>query len=115
MILLPRAAGTVNAPPLISVPVGAVVIEAMWQISQPTAWKREAPTCASLVAARAASRDGALLALMNRANASISLSGSSPHTTFGLLLQGVVSGTSSQSALPPWPVPAGTVSDVASR
>ena len=27
MILLPRAAGTVNAPPLITVPAGAVVIE----------------------------------------------------------------------------------------
>jgi hypothetical protein len=36
MILFASAAGTVNAPPLILVPSGAVVIEGTWQIAQPT-------------------------------------------------------------------------------
>src|SRR6266571_147950 len=99
MILLPRAGGTVNAPPLIRVPGGAVVSDCMWQMSQPTEWKSEAPTCASLVDANLASREGAFVALMNRAKASMSLSGSSPQTTLGLLLQRVVSGTSSHKVV----------------
>src|SRR6266436_7984540 len=101
MILLPRAAGTVNAPPLMSVPAGAVVRLVMWQMSQPTAWKSEPPVWASEVAASLVSREGTLLALMNWAKASMSLSGSSPQTTFGLLLHGVLSETSSHRALPP--------------
>ena len=35
MILLARAAGTWNVPPLIGVSLGAVVIEGVWQFAQP--------------------------------------------------------------------------------
>src|SRR4051794_17072786 len=96
MILLPRAAGTVNAPPLMIVPAGAVVIEVTWQMLQPTALKRDAPVCASDVAARAASRGGAFDERMNSAKAAMSLSGSSPQVALGILAQGVLSGTVSK-------------------
>src|SRR5215471_5093592 len=77
MILLPRAAGTVNAPPLITVPAGEVVIDVTWQMLQPIALKRDAPVWASDVAASAVSRGGALSARMKRAKTSMSLSVSS--------------------------------------
>jgi hypothetical protein len=35
MILLPRASGTVNAPPSMEVPGGAVTMALTWQVAQP--------------------------------------------------------------------------------
>src|SRR6266850_7092300 len=68
MFLLPRAAGTVNAPPLITVPGGAVAIVRTWQMLQPTELNRLSPAIASEVAARTVSRGGALLVRMNSVN-----------------------------------------------
>jgi len=86
MILLPRAAGTVKAPPLIKVPVGAVV--KVRCDSYRSQLNRKVPPGSSIrVAASRASRDGALVALINLANWSMSFSGSSAHTTFGLFEQ----------------------------
>ena len=72
MILLPSAAPTVSAPPLITVPTAAVVIERVWQMLQPIALNRFDPATAFAVAARAASRGGAFVARMNAAKASMS-------------------------------------------
>src|SRR3984885_9545245 len=43
MILSPRASGTVNMPPSITVPVGAVVMDCTWQTLQPTRLKSSWP------------------------------------------------------------------------
>src|SRR5262245_13994755 len=43
MILLPRASGTEQAPPLITVPAGAVVIDERWQTAHPTRLNRLCP------------------------------------------------------------------------
>src|SRR5882672_1890643 len=83
MTLLPRAAGTVNAPPLITVPVGAVVIDDTWQIAQPMEVNRLAPVTASAVAASAVSRGGAWLARMKRAKWSMSSNPSGPNGSSG--------------------------------
>src|SRR5207244_2685428 len=83
MILLPSAAGTVNCPPFITVPVGAVVIEVTWQMLQPTELNNAAPVCASAVAARAVSRDGAFVALINLAKWSMSSNPSGPKGSSG--------------------------------
>src|SRR3954470_24087697 len=96
MILLPRVAGTVNSPPLIIVPAGAVVIEVTWQMLQPTALKRDAPACASAVAARAVSRGGAFDERMISAKAVMSSSASSPQVLPGMFAQGVLSATVSK-------------------
>src|SRR6185295_2529098 len=72
MILSPSAGGTVKVPPLTTVPAGAVVIVATWQIEQPIEVKRFAPAIASGVAAAAVSRGGAFAARMKRTNASMS-------------------------------------------
>src|SRR5216684_4932186 len=70
--MLPREAGTMKAPAFTDVPVGAVVIEETWQMSQPTLWKRLAPATPSEEMARAVSRGGTLVARMNRAKRSMS-------------------------------------------
>src|SRR3954453_4991375 len=72
MILSPRAAGTVNLPPLITVPTGAVGIVGVWQVAQPIETKRFEPAMASDVAARAVSRGGTLVERMKRTKASTS-------------------------------------------
>src|SRR5687768_17121404 len=72
MILSPRAGGTVMAPPLITVPAGAVVMVTVWQCWQPIWLNRLRPATASGVAARAVSRGGTLVARMKRAKASTS-------------------------------------------
>src|SRR3954462_5217720 len=72
MILSPRAAGTVNLPPLTTVPAGAVVMVAVWQLGQPMLVNRLAPATASAVAASAVSRGGTLVERMKRAKASTS-------------------------------------------
>src|SRR5437868_14468866 len=72
MILLPNALGTVNAPPLMTVPGGAVVIEDTWQMEHPIALNSCCPCCAADVANNAESTGGALVARMNCANLSIS-------------------------------------------
>ena len=70
--LSPRAGGTTKAPPLITVPGGAVTISETWQWPQPI-WKKSwRPATAAGVDAAAASRGGALVARMKRANASMS-------------------------------------------
>src|SRR5947208_15855110 len=73
MVMFPRAAGTVNLPPLTTVPAGAVVIEVTWQMLQPTELKSEAPATASEVAASAVSRGGTLVERMKRVKASTSV------------------------------------------
>src|SRR5215472_3375273 len=92
MILLPRAGGTVKAPPFITVPAGAVVMLVTWQIAQPIELNICAPARASLVAARLWSRDGALVARIKRANLSISARPSAPGWSSGsvVTLQTVV-------------------------
>src|ERR1700687_4079098 len=72
MILLPSESGTMNAPAATGVPVGAVVMEETWQISQPTLWNNAAPATPSEELARAVSRGGTLVARMNRAKRSMS-------------------------------------------
>src|SRR5215210_1838309 len=72
MILSPSAGGTVNVVPLITVPVGAVVIVGVWQLAQPIEVKSEAPAWALVVAARTVSRGGTLVARMKRAKNSTS-------------------------------------------
>lgn len=47
MILLPRASGTVNAPPLITVPAEAVTMGLTWQVEQPIFSNRPWPAWAS--------------------------------------------------------------------
>src|SRR5205823_13853632 len=89
MILLPRAASTVSAPPLMTVPTEEVVIDVTWQMLQPMLLNRLDPAMASAVAARAVSRGGAFVARMNSANATMSSSGSSPQVPAGGLLQAV--------------------------
>ena len=49
-----------NVPPLITVPVGAVVMEATWQVAQPICVKICCPACASGVASNPASTGGTL-------------------------------------------------------
>src|SRR3954466_11702960 len=72
MFLSPRAAGTVNLPPLMTVPVVAVVIVGVWQLAQPIETKRFEPAMASEVAASAVSRGGALVEGMKGGEASTS-------------------------------------------
>src|SRR4051812_38140439 len=73
MILSPRAAGMVYLPPLTTVPAGAVVIDAVWQLAQPIETKRFEPAIASDVAASAVSRGGTLGERMKRTKASTSV------------------------------------------
>src|SRR5262249_9209920 len=98
MILLPSSAGTVNAPPLITVPAAAVVMSRVWQMLQPIVVNRFEPATASAVPASAASRGGALVARMNAVNASMSPSLSSPQIFVGSAVHGVLSGTVSNAA-----------------
>src|SRR6476646_2201765 len=98
MILLPSAGGTVNAPPLITLPTDDVVMFRVWQVAHPTALNRFDPVIASPVAASAVSRGGAFVARMKAANSSMSLSGSSPHEMAALLAHGWLSGTWSKFA-----------------
>src|SRR5258708_2773175 len=79
MTLLPSAAPTVKAPPLITVPTDAVVIDGVWQILQPIALNRFDPATALAVAASAVSRGGTLVARKKLAKAVMSSSLSSPH------------------------------------
>src|SRR5262252_9206193 len=97
MILLPSAAGTVNAPPLMTVPGAAVVIDATWQVVQPIESNEFAPAFASAVAASAASRGGAFVERMKAANSSMSPSLSSPQVP-DEFTHGVLSGTLSNAA-----------------
>ena len=77
MVLFPSAGGTVNVPPLITLPGGEVTMLATWQTAQPMAPKRARPLMASVVAASVASGGGALVARMNAAKASTSSPSSS--------------------------------------
>src|SRR3954469_11930230 len=77
MVLLARAAGTARVPPLIRLPSDEVTMLATWQTAQPISEKRFLPLIASVVAARAASGGGALVARMNAAKASTSSPSSS--------------------------------------
>src|ERR1051325_2184155 len=79
MILLPRAAGTVNAPRLIKVPGAAVTKVRVWQTLQPTALKSESPRVAA--AGIGFWRPGARVAAMKSANASTSPPSSSGSAT----------------------------------
>src|SRR5262245_30227716 len=108
MILLPSAAPTVSAPPLMTVPTAAVVIDRVWQMLQPIWSNRADPACASAVAASAASRAGTFVERMNAANALMSSSVSSPHVVFGMVAQGWLSATGSN----PLPKPTNRPSDV---
>src|SRR6185503_7025661 len=67
MFLSPSAGGTVNAPPLITVPGGAVVIVRTWQTAQPIRLNRLEPLRAAGEAARVASTGGALSERTNSA------------------------------------------------
>src|SRR5690242_12018839 len=99
MILLPSAAGTVNWPPLMTVPAGAVVIDRTWQMAQPMLLNKFEPATMSELgvpfepSSAPGPRGGTLVARMNLANATISSSPSSPQFTAGLLAQGWLSGT----------------------
>src|SRR5262249_35125752 len=73
MILLPSSAGTVKAPPLITVPTDAVVIDGVWQMLQPIALNSFEPATAS-GELWLASRGGTFVARMNAANCSTSSS-----------------------------------------
>src|SRR5438093_1153251 len=108
MILLPSAAPTVKAPPLMTVPTAAVVIDDVWQMLHPIWLNRLAPAMAAAVAAGAVSRGGALVARMKLANAKMSSSASSPQVPAGGLLQAVLSGVGSN----PLPKPTNLPSDV---
>ena len=44
MVLLPSDASTMKVPPLNEVPSGAVVIESVWQFSQPMRSKTASPS-----------------------------------------------------------------------
>src|SRR6185503_18348927 len=70
MILLPRAVGTVNAPPLMDVPGAAVVNVRVWQTLQPTELNNESPRVAA--AGIGFCRPGARVAAMKSANANTS-------------------------------------------
>ena len=72
MTLLPSASGTVNAPPLITVPTAAVVMFGTWQMPQPIALNRFDPATASPVPASTVFRGGALVERMKLANTSMS-------------------------------------------
>src|ERR1044072_7080925 len=81
MTLSPSAAGTMNRPPLMNVPAGAVVIDWTWQMAQPIELNKLRPVWASAVAARYSSRGGAVVALMNRATVSTPAPSSSGSAT----------------------------------
>src|SRR5713101_1480378 len=72
MILLPRAVETVSAPPLMTVPGGAVWNVGVWHLAQPIELKNPWPTCTSGSLTSVASRGGALRDRMNRAKESMS-------------------------------------------
>src|SRR4030088_2142477 len=72
MFLLPRAAETVSAPPLMSVPWGAVVIVPVWHRAQPIWLKRLLPAITSGLLTSVASRGGTLRDRMKRAKESMS-------------------------------------------
>src|ERR1700682_703220 len=72
MILLPRAAETVSAPPLMTVPGAAVVIVPTWHRAQPIWLKRLLPAITSELLTSVASRGGTLRDRMNRAKESMS-------------------------------------------
>src|SRR4030095_15982461 len=79
MILLPRAVGTVNAPPLMDVPGVAVVNVRVWQTEQPTEVNSESPRVAA--AGIGFCLPGALVAAMKSANARTSPPSSSGSAT----------------------------------
>src|SRR3954447_18273880 len=89
MFLSPSAVDTGSAPPLITVPAGAVVMVLTWQTAQPielnTAWP--AVTCAVI-----GRRGGAFRQRMNVVNSLISPASSSP----------VADGSPLPSNGPPW-------------
>src|ERR1700747_2175306 len=74
MTLLPRESGTMKPPAATAVPVGEVVIEETWQMSQPTLWNRLAPATPSEEAASALSRGGTFVARMKRGKGAMSFS-----------------------------------------
>src|SRR5512132_616411 len=78
MILLLRAVGTWNAPALIVVPDGAVVIAGVWQLAQPIWLNRDSPARTSGVSGP---RDGAFVDRMKSANAMMSSPSSSGSAT----------------------------------
>src|SRR2546423_15398661 len=108
MFLLPRAAGTVNAPALIRVPGAEGVMVRTWQMLQPTWSKSCEPVIASEVFATAVSRGGALDERMKAAKALMSSSPSSPQVTLALLAHGWLSATGSN----PEPKPTNLPSEV---
>jgi hypothetical protein len=58
MISFTSASRTANAPLLIMVPAGAVVMDEAWQVAQPTLVNSVSPALASAVFARAESHGG---------------------------------------------------------
>src|SRR6185369_8055849 len=96
MILLPRAAGTVNAPPLIEVPGAAVVKVRVWQTLQPTELNNESPRVAA--AGMGFCRPGARVAAMKSANANTSPPSSSGSAT-GSKAEGKVTLTTPSAVL----------------
>src|SRR6266705_4257427 len=102
MILLPRAAGTVNVLPFINEPAGKVVIERTWQMAHPIWLKRFEPATMSGFgvpfepSSAPGPRGGAFVARINLAKATMSSSGSSPQFTLALLAHGWLSGTGSK-------------------
>ena len=72
MILLPSALGTVNCPPLMTEPTGAVVIERTWQTEQLSVSKSAEPGSDASSGTSCLSRAGALVERMKRVNDSTS-------------------------------------------
>ena len=63
----PSATGIVKVPPLIFVPVGAVVYISTWQVAQPIWSNKLLPFFATALLASWESRAGAFVARINRA------------------------------------------------
>src|SRR5579864_5776968 len=70
MTLLPRASGTTKVPPFNAVPAGAVVIDGVWQRSQPSRVKTFAPAWTGAGPAASRSRGGTLVDRRKRTKAS---------------------------------------------
>src|ERR1700720_4810605 len=70
MTLLRGAWGTTRAPPLKTVPAGAVVIDGVWQISRPSLVKALGPAGAGAMPAASRSRGGTFVDRRKRTKAS---------------------------------------------
>jgi hypothetical protein len=79
--LVAQGGGHDEGAPLMAVPAGAVTMLRTWHVLQPIWLNRMSPCWASNVAARAVSREGALVARMKRAKACTSAPSSSGSIT----------------------------------